>query len=147
MREECRVSNDHWNYANTHCARVRVEMAQGKTTGTYIHFDPAQDGSDGQTLTIRGPLLKVYRAHALLMRRYHETQAEASGRHLQTSASTASPYRRLPCSSGLPTVKFPCPEEAPHNGTSTNGDSDQKVQARHESCCLVFSHSLLGSSA
>lgn len=69
-----------------------------KTTGTYIHFDPAQDGSDGQTLTIRGPLLKVYRAHALLMRRYHETQAE----------------------------------EAPHNGTSTNGDSDQKVQALEE---------------
>ncbi|CAE7033468.1 Nova1 [Symbiodinium sp. CCMP2592] len=72
-----------------------------KMTGTYIHFDPAQDGSDGQTLTIRGPLLKVYRAHALLMRRYHETQAE----------------------------------EAPHNGTtctSTNGDSDQKVQALEE---------------
>lgn len=47
-----------------------------KASGTYVHFDPAQDGMDGQTLIIRGPMLKVYRAHALLMRRYHETQHE-----------------------------------------------------------------------
>ncbi|CAK9118729.1 unnamed protein product [Durusdinium trenchii] len=47
-----------------------------KATGTYVHFDPVQDGADGQTLTIRGPMLKVYRAHALLMRRYHETTAD-----------------------------------------------------------------------
>ncbi|CAE7230227.1 NOVA2 [Symbiodinium pilosum] len=47
-----------------------------KKTGTYIHFDPAQDGNEGQTLTIRGPLLKIYQAHALLMKRYHETQVE-----------------------------------------------------------------------
>lgn len=53
-------------------------LSPGKTTGTYVHFDPAQDGMDGQTLTIRGPMLKVYRAHALLMKRYHETQTEAS---------------------------------------------------------------------
>ena len=51
---------------------------QGKASGTYVHFDPAQDGMDGQTLIIRGPMLKVYRAHALLMRRYHETQHEAA---------------------------------------------------------------------
>ena len=54
---------------------------QGKATGTYVHFDPAQDGIERQTLTIRGPMLKVYRAHALLMKRYHEThetQAEAA---------------------------------------------------------------------
>lgn len=44
-----------------------------KATGTYVHFDPAQDGIERQTLTIRGPMLKVYRAHALLMKRYHET--------------------------------------------------------------------------
>ena len=50
----------------------------GKSTGTYVHFDPVQDGAEGQTLVIRGPLLQVYRAHALLMRRYHETQAEAA---------------------------------------------------------------------
>ncbi|CAJ1431636.1 unnamed protein product [Effrenium voratum] len=49
-----------------------------KSTGTYVHFDPVQDGAEGQTLVIRGPLLQVYRAHALLMRRYHETQAEAA---------------------------------------------------------------------
>ena len=60
---------------------------QGKATGTFIHFDPAQDGNEGQTLTIRGPLLKIYRAHALLMRRYHETQVEASRRHCNVAAT------------------------------------------------------------
>jgi len=58
-----------------------VPPLQGKATGTYVHFDPAQDGIERQTLTIRGPMLKVYRAHALLMKRYHEThetQAEAA---------------------------------------------------------------------
>ena len=33
-------------------------------------------GSYARTLTIRGPILKVYRAHALLMRRYHESQVQ-----------------------------------------------------------------------
>ncbi|CAE8711124.1 unnamed protein product [Polarella glacialis] len=50
------------------CVRLQI--------GTRIHFDPAQEGMDGQTLTIQGPLLKAYRAHALLMRRYHEVDAE-----------------------------------------------------------------------
>lgn len=57
-------------------ASAAFSCEQGKATGTYVHFDPVQDGADGQTLTIRGPMLKVYRAHALLMRRYHETTAD-----------------------------------------------------------------------
>ncbi|CAJ1388563.1 unnamed protein product [Effrenium voratum] len=58
-----------------------------KSTGTYVHFDPVQDGAEGQTLVIRGPLLQVYRAHALLMRRYHETQAEEAPKNGKVSSS------------------------------------------------------------
>ncbi|CAJ1392141.1 unnamed protein product [Effrenium voratum] len=46
------------------------------TTGTSIHFDEVHHGAREQTLHIKGPLLGVYRAHVLLMRRYHEHEAE-----------------------------------------------------------------------
>lgn len=45
-----------------------------KATGARIHFEPLQEGSDGQTLNIKGPLLQTYRAHALLMKKYHECE-------------------------------------------------------------------------
>lgn len=50
--------------------KVRAE------TGTQIKF--SQENTDGlQTLEIKGPLLSCYAAHALLMRRYHETEVPA----------------------------------------------------------------------
>lgn len=46
-----------------------------KDTNTNIHFDEAK-GSETQTMTIKGRLMDVYRAHALMMRKYHESDAE-----------------------------------------------------------------------
>mmetsp|Transcript_40617 Transcript_40617/g.73124 ORF Transcript_40617/g.73124 Transcript_40617/m.73124 type:complete len:417 (+) Transcript_40617:26-1276(+) len=63
-----------------------------KATGTGIHFDVPEEGMSGQTLQIKGPLLKIYRAHALLMRRYHETDAEDGSSKQPISA----PVEHLP---------------------------------------------------
>jgi len=51
----------------------------GETTGARIHFEEPQSADDEQqTLVIHGPLLRAYQAHALMMKRYHEAEAEAT---------------------------------------------------------------------
>mmetsp|Transcript_18992 Transcript_18992/g.35621 ORF Transcript_18992/g.35621 Transcript_18992/m.35621 type:complete len:470 (+) Transcript_18992:36-1445(+) len=47
------------------------------STGTLIHFAEGPQGQREQTMHIKGPLLGVYRAHVMMMRRYHEHEAEA----------------------------------------------------------------------
>ncbi|CAE8712751.1 unnamed protein product, partial [Polarella glacialis] len=55
-----------------------------RLTGTKIHFDDAPMKSSGvreQTLHIRGPLLSVYRAHVVMMKRYHDDEdAQPAGK-------------------------------------------------------------------
>lgn len=50
-----------------------------RITGTKIHFEEAEGEEPQQTLLIQGPLLNVYRAHALMMRRYHEMDLKGTG--------------------------------------------------------------------
>jgi len=52
-----------------------------RTTQTQVHFDEAAGGTDNpmQQMSIKGPLAQVYRAHALMMRRYHESELSAPG--------------------------------------------------------------------
>jgi len=46
-----------------------------RSTGTKIHFE--EGGHDVlQTMLIQGPLLNAYRAHAMMMKKYHETERE-----------------------------------------------------------------------
>eukprot|EP00811_Abedinium_folium_P034387 NODE_7271_length_1594_cov_6.260395.p2 GENE.NODE_7271_length_1594_cov_6.260395~~NODE_7271_length_1594_cov_6.260395.p2 ORF type:complete len:265 (-),score=79.04 NODE_7271_length_1594_cov_6.260395:201-995(-) len=41
-------------------------------TGTHIHFEPVRGATESQqTLLVSGPLLGIYKAHALLMTHYH----------------------------------------------------------------------------
>eukprot|EP00439_Symbiodinium_sp_Y106_P024970 s480_g3.t1 len=47
-----------------------------QTTGTHIHFDEVPHGAREQTMRIKGPLLGVYRAHVMMMQRYHEHETE-----------------------------------------------------------------------
>jgi len=55
-----------------HIESVRQE------SGTKVHFEQVQDEAESQqTMVVKGPLLRVFRAHALMMRRYHEVEAEA----------------------------------------------------------------------
>lgn len=50
-----------------------------RSTGARIHFEEVQGaGESQQTLLIQGPLLRVYKAHALMMRRYHEADMESA---------------------------------------------------------------------
>eukprot|EP00913_Durusdinium_trenchii_P021666 g20358.t1 len=46
-----------------------------QSTSTSIHFSEVS-GAREQTMHIKGPLLGVYRAHVMMMRRYHEHEAE-----------------------------------------------------------------------
>ena len=46
-----------------------------QSTNTAIHFD--NPGAREQSMRIRGPLLGVYRAHVMMMRRYHEHDVES----------------------------------------------------------------------
>jgi len=48
-----------------------------RETNTKIHFEEAPSGETQQTLVLQGQLLQVHRAHALMMRRYHEIQEPA----------------------------------------------------------------------
>lgn len=57
-----------------------------ESTGTRVAFEDATGSEDGQqTLTINGPLLRVYRAHALMMRRYHEAEAAEAAREAEAA--------------------------------------------------------------
>lgn len=50
-----------------------------KATGTRIHFEDLRSPDEPQqTLLIQGPLLRAYRAHALMMKRYHDSEREAN---------------------------------------------------------------------
>eukprot|EP00928_Gymnodinium_smaydae_P059612 TRINITY_DN42_c1_g1_i1.p1 TRINITY_DN42_c1_g1~~TRINITY_DN42_c1_g1_i1.p1 ORF type:complete len:440 (+),score=142.14 TRINITY_DN42_c1_g1_i1:73-1392(+) len=56
-----------------------VKMVRN-TTGAKIKFeDPISQDEVQQTLVISGPMLSVYTAHALLMKRYHDEEMDASG--------------------------------------------------------------------
>mmetsp|Transcript_52552 Transcript_52552/g.118297 ORF Transcript_52552/g.118297 Transcript_52552/m.118297 type:complete len:417 (-) Transcript_52552:51-1301(-) len=50
---------------------VNVQQIR-RETNTKIHFEEAPSGETQQTLVLQGPLLQVHRAHALMMKRYHE---------------------------------------------------------------------------
>eukprot|EP00931_Biecheleriopsis_adriatica_P085839 TRINITY_DN60624_c0_g1_i1.p1 TRINITY_DN60624_c0_g1~~TRINITY_DN60624_c0_g1_i1.p1 ORF type:complete len:429 (-),score=86.35 TRINITY_DN60624_c0_g1_i1:43-1329(-) len=76
-----------------------------KATGTWIHFDPAEEGTDGQMLTIKGPLLRTYRAHALLMRRYHETNQEESADRRQGQEEEGADRRHGKADDSMPASK------------------------------------------
>mmetsp|Transcript_2466 Transcript_2466/g.6147 ORF Transcript_2466/g.6147 Transcript_2466/m.6147 type:complete len:420 (+) Transcript_2466:67-1326(+) len=46
-----------------------------RQTGTQIHFDEDKAGGpDSQKMLIRGPLFGIYKAHMLMMKRYHEME-------------------------------------------------------------------------
>merc|ERR1719443_388303 len=46
-------------------------------TRTQIHFEEVQDkGSPTQTLVITGKVLDAYRAHVMMMKRYHDCEEE-----------------------------------------------------------------------
>lgn len=48
-----------------------------RSTGTRIHFEEIpSNGERQQTMLIHGPLLSVYRAHTLMMRKYHDDELE-----------------------------------------------------------------------
>merc|ERR1719195_2601657 len=45
-------------------------------TGTQLRFEEMQELGEGQqNLVIQGPLLRVYKAHLLMMKSYHESEA------------------------------------------------------------------------
>jgi len=47
----------------------------GATTGARLHFEEMQEFGEGQqNLVIQGPLLRVYKAHLLMMKSYHESE-------------------------------------------------------------------------
>mmetsp|Transcript_72835 Transcript_72835/g.235631 ORF Transcript_72835/g.235631 Transcript_72835/m.235631 type:complete len:457 (-) Transcript_72835:53-1423(-) len=49
-----------------------------RSTGARIHFEEPEDGGEGQQrLIVQGPLLRVFKAHALMMKRYHDADLEA----------------------------------------------------------------------
>lgn len=50
-----------------------------RETGCEVTFNEVPKGSDVEmrTLTIQGPLINVYAAHMMMMKRYHEGQAQA----------------------------------------------------------------------
>jgi len=60
-----------------------------RTTGATIRFEEVQGSRDGQqSMLIQGPALRVYKAHALMMKKYHEddkgTAAKASEEEVPT---------------------------------------------------------------
>jgi len=54
-----------------------------KTTGTNVRFDESP-GQDTQTMHIKGRLIDIWRAHAMMMRRYHVDDLEPKRKPLET---------------------------------------------------------------
>uniref|UniRef100_A0A7S1WEL7 K Homology domain-containing protein n=1 Tax=Alexandrium catenella TaxID=2925 RepID=A0A7S1WEL7_ALECA len=63
-----------------------------EATGTRISFEDTGNSEDGQqTLFVHGPLLRAYRAHALMMKRYHDAAAEeAAAQEAEAEAEAPS---------------------------------------------------------
>lgn len=63
-------------------------------TGTQVTFAPENEHGL-QTLEIKGPLLSCYAAHALLMRRYHETEPAPEPEQPAVSAADTSKAQQI----------------------------------------------------
>jgi len=56
-----------------------------KETRTRVNFDEAP-GQDTQTMTIKGRMMDVYRAHSMMMRRYHDEDKEVQQVEVEKAA-------------------------------------------------------------
>merc|ERR1712096_177851 len=67
-----------------------------RSTGCRIHFEDARNTHEAhQTMLIIGPLLSVYNAHAMMMKRYHELEIEAQAQASAPDVDSKVQVRQL----------------------------------------------------